>query len=489
MVRAPRVCSSNPTPLAGPCFIYLPLALEGAAAPRRSLMWQHALGMDVTRHNVQSVGDSRRGPASLQRVLVPDIASSLNHSVWTLGNLLSKAGNPMLTSGPAGAPFRNNPPSPVSDFMARQRNSLKLSNSCRSHRGTAGYHTATIGKYHVGASPHAHGFDVNIAGTTKGGPATYFSPYQNAALPNGPRGEYLTDRLTNEAVRHLEGRIGKGPFFLYLAYFTIHMPYQGRTDLVTRALGRGVPSGSLAHHAAMVECMDESVGKILKRIDTLGLRDDTVVFLASDNGGLRPASNNDPLRGEKGSLTEGGVRIPFAVRWPHHTLPGSTISAPVSLLDVMPTLVDLLGLPPPPSQPMDGQSLLEVLEGGSLRNTHRPVFQHFNCYINTWQYVDKLSPHPDAFRQTPAASVRKGPWKLLLYFETMVRRPIAGILLSLLMAMCIARVSTAFLPTRLLPAHLPVGLNSLTKRNPKTPKPPSHIPRPFPCLHAIDGLG
>ena len=195
------------------------------------------------------------------------------------------------------------------------------------------------------------------------------------------------------------------------------MPQAG---LVQRALARGAAAGAYSHHAAMVECMDESVGIVLAKIDSLGLKDNTVVFLASDNGGLRPVSKNDPLRGEKGSLTEGGVRIPLLLRWPGRVPAGMKIDTPVSLLDVMPTLMAISGAVAHPIQPMDGDDLLGIRNGTAKWGETRAIFQHFNCYINSWQYVDGLNPFPREFRQTPAATVRRGPWKLMLYFEDMV---------------------------------------------------------------------
>ena len=223
---------------------------------------------------------------------------------------------------------------------------------------SAGYATASIGKWHLGDEPYfpeQHGFDVNVAGLNAGSPPTYFAPYRIKTLSEGMPGEYLTDRLGEEAAKFIE-RSKEKPFFLYLPHFAVHTPIQGRADLVekyTRKLRPGLRHTNVTY-AAMVESLDAAVGRVLDKLDELKLADRTIVAFTADNGGLitRGITTNAPLRLGKASAYEGGVRVPAIVRWPGVTKAGSTNNTPVITMDWFMTLLDAAGLkPPPPPHP------------------------------------------------------------------------------------------------------------------------------------------
>ena len=177
----------------------------------------------------------------------------------------------------------------------------------------AGYATASIGKWHLGGEPYypdKHGFDLNLAGTEAPNPKSYFAPYKIATLPEGPDGEYLTDRLGVEANRFIEQHKDQ-PFFLYLPHFAVHLPVQAKQALIEkyRAKRRPGQKQNNAGYAAMIESMDDTVGSIRKKLEELKLADHTLVIFASDNGGRVPTTSNLPLRVGKGSCYEGGTRV------------------------------------------------------------------------------------------------------------------------------------------------------------------------------------
>ena len=221
------------------------------------------------------------------------------------------------------------------------------------------------------------------AAARAGSPASYFSPYKNPKLPDGPKGEHLDDRLAAESVKFLE-HVGRQPFLLYHAFYSVHIPLQAKRDLIAKyeAKRKGVkaegprfkPEGDRqarqvqdhAVYAAMIETMDRSVGQVLDALDRLGLADNTVVFFMSDNGGLSTAegapTSNLPLRAGKGWLYEGGIREPMIVKWPGVTKPGSTCSTPVISTDFYPTMLEMAGLPAKPEQHVDGVSMVPLAQ-------------------------------------------------------------------------------------------------------------------------------
>src|SRR5687767_1324861 len=213
-----------------------------------------------------------------------------------------------------------------------------------------GYATGHIGKWHLGgasARPQDRGFDVNVAGDHTGTPLSYFAPYQGKGgrfmpgLETAPAGEYLTDRLAAEAEKFLDAHKDK-PFFLYLPHYAPHIPMRAKQELIARY--KAGPPGQQGNpvYAAMLESLDEAVGRVLKKLDDLKLADRTLVLFTSDNGGVctlegkqTPPTINAPLREGKGYLYEGGLRVPLVVRWPGVAKPGTTSAVPASSIDFL----------------------------------------------------------------------------------------------------------------------------------------------------------
>ncbi|MDX1564930.1 MAG: sulfatase, partial [Phycisphaeraceae bacterium] len=245
-----------------------------------------------------------------------------------------------------------------------------------------GYATATMGKWHLGQDPTTQGFDLNIAGTTAGHPRSYFSPYHNKKLSDGPKGEHLPARLTDEAIQWIE-KVKDKPFFLYLPYFSIHTPIQGRGDLVKKYKSKKPGDGqSNAKYAAMVEAVDEHIGRLLAKLDEWKLTENTLVIFTSDNGGICAMSSQKPFRAGKGSYYEGGIREPLIIRWPAKVKPGRN-DTPVSGIDFYPTLLEATGAEKPADTPLDGVSLMPLLTGsGELKP--RALFWHFPIYLQAY---------------------------------------------------------------------------------------------------------
>jgi len=268
----------------------------------------------------------------------------------------------------------------------------------------AGYATAAIGKWHLGGAeftPQRQGFDVGRGGTDKGQPPSYFSPYGIDTLPDGPPGEYLTDREAAEAVSFIEANRDR-PFLLYLPHHGVHAPIQAKPGVAARYAAKrpGIPP-KLAAYAAMVESVDEAVGSILAVLDRLGLRERTAIFFTSDNGGQASITDMRPLRAGKGSAYEGGIRVPFIVSWPGVTKPGTTSDVPVITPDIPATILDLTAAGSDPAQPLDGTSLAGVLRGGGLDRD-----------AISWHY-----PHYHPGGATPYSAIRSGPWRLVHFYE------------------------------------------------------------------------
>ena len=250
----------------------------------------------------------------------------------------------------------------------------------------AGYATASIGKWHLGGEEHypeKHGFDLNVAGTARPAPTSYFAPWKIPTLAEGKEGDYLTDRLGEEAVKFID-RSKDQPFFLYLAHFGVHTPIQGRPDLAEKY--RAKPRAGLRHtnaaYAAMVESVDETVGRIRQKLAELKLDRRTIIVVTSDNGGRVPTTSNLPLRVGKGSCYEGGVRVPMIVFWPGVTQPGSANETPAMSIDFSPTLLAMAGLEDAPEHRPDGVSLVPLLrQTAALKRDalywHYPHHQHY----------------------------------------------------------------------------------------------------------------
>lgn len=279
----------------------------------------------------------------------------------------------------------------------------------------AGYVTASMGKWHLGGSPKtnplAQGFDINIGGDERGSPKSYFSPYQNPNLADGPTGEYLTDRLTDEAMNFIETHQEK-PFFLYLTHFAVHTPLQGKPELVEKYRAKERPQEiHNPKYAAMVQSLDEGVGRIMDKLEALNLEENTIVVFFSDNGPYFRASEATPLRGSKGMLYEGGIREPLIVYWKGRTEAGASIDVPVIGTDFFPTFLELAGIKKPNKLVLDGESLVPLLQDGKAPK-REALYWHFPAYLEPYGGMKQK------WRQVPASAIRMGDWKLIENFET-----------------------------------------------------------------------
>lgn len=288
-----------------------------------------------------------------------------------------------------------------------------------------GYRTAHVGKWHLGDAEHypeAHGFDINIGGSVWGAPQTYFAPYRGnrlyggefryvPGLGGGPPGEYLTDRLTSEAIRVVEN-VGDRPFFLNLCYHSVHTPIEGKPELTEhfREKRNSSRHHRNANYAAMVSSLDDNVGRLLATLDQRRLASNTIVVFASDNGGYigqyqgETVTDNYPLRSGKGALFEGGIAVPLIIRAPGLTAPGRVCPQPVCSTDFYPTLLELAGLPRDASwnAPMDGVSFAALIRNPAARLERKELFFHYPHYYPT---------------TAPVSAVLSGQWKLIEFLE------------------------------------------------------------------------
>lgn len=281
---------------------------------------------------------------------------------------------------------------------------------------SASYATAMFGKWHIGQRGRYHpshrGFDEAIVSMGR------HYDFQTDPPVEVPRGTHLADFLTDRAVRFIE-RNRDRPFFLYLPHFAVHVPHEAKPELIDRFRRKeGVGGHRDPVYAAMIAGIDESVGRILARLDELKLADRTVVIFSSDNGGVGgyaaagiPAvdhTSNAPLRAGKGTLYEGGIRVPFIVRYPPLARPGTTCDEPAIHVDLLPTLAELAGARLP-SQPLDGVSLVPVLRDPKARLPREALYWHFPGYLEAGR---------SGWRTTPVGVIRCGDFKLLEFFET-----------------------------------------------------------------------
>jgi len=338
-----------------------------------------------------------------------------------------------------------------------------------------GYKTAIIGKWHLGedpSNPMAHGFDSHIPDWPWGwpGPGGYFAPFKLKGLEDAKEGDYLTDRLTDDALKYIESN-KDNPFFLYMSHYAVHDPIQGRKDLVKKyteklqaqaknnapeyilegnpdnpddpsreelekLIGteayepyKVLPNGIVkvkqkqdnVEFAGMVESMDESLGRIMKKLEELGITDNTIVIFYSDNGGMSAlnvgnprrilpedkldvgySTSNLPLRGAKGWLYEGGIRVPLIIKWPKKGKQGTVSSLPVTTVDIFPTIMDMVGSPESVTKDKEGVDISPAVRGKKIKRG--PIFWHFPHYSNHGM-------------QSPGGAIRDGDYKLLEYYE------------------------------------------------------------------------
>lgn len=344
-------------------------AYAGASncAPSRANMISGQYG---PRHGVYTVSPSDRGNAKTRKLIPTKNIDSLSDSLFTIGEM----------------------------FHAN------------------GYTTGTFGKWHVSEDPTKMGFDVNIGGNHRGNPGRdgYFTPYNIEHIVDGPEGEYLTDRLTDEAIKFVKDN-QDGPFFLYLPFYTVHSPLMGKPELVEKFKAKQGSGGQdNAVYAAMVYSMDENVGRLLEVVSSLGLEEETMVIFTSDNGGIRKTSNQYPLRAGKGSYYEGGIRVPMVIKYPGKIQAGQKVDEPVLQMDFFPTLQNVIQAENI-NKGLDGQDLSPLLfENKSLDK--RDLFWHFPIYLEAYSPKDDQAKDP-LFRTRPGSVIRSGKWKLHEYFE------------------------------------------------------------------------
>ncbi|MCL6295297.1 sulfatase [Jejuia spongiicola] len=333
-------------------------------APSRACIMS---GKNTPFHGIYTVGSSERGKSKNRKLIPTKNTVTLSDSIVTIAEALKKHG----------------------------------------------YTSASIGKWHLGEDPKTQGFNINVAGSHAGHPKSYFSPYKNKNIEDGTKGEYLTDRITNEAINFISANKEK-PFFLYLPYFTVHTPLQGKQHLIEKYKSK-IKNDQRFNpmYGAMVESMDDNVGKLLNSLKTLKIEENTIVIFMSDNGGLASVSTQFPLRAGKGSYYEGGIRVPCIIKWPKKIEKTKKTNAVISGLDIFPTLMDIVN--DKNDYNLEGTSLLPLLtENKSVKE--RSLVWHFPIYLQGVN-TKKDDARDSLFRTRPGSVIRKGKWKLHEYFE------------------------------------------------------------------------
>ncbi|MHC4445058.1 MAG: sulfatase [Planctomycetota bacterium] len=273
----------------------------------------------------------------------------------------------------------------------------------------AGYVTGYFGKWHLGRDqyyPGAQGYDDWMVLTRH----RHFYPRFQCKPPQQlKKGDYLADLLTDKTVKFIEAHKNK-PFMVTISHFAVHIPLQAKADKEDKYKAKPKPDQGINHpiYAAMLESVDDGVGRIMDKLEELKLAQRTVVIFYSDNGGLRQMYNgkgpivtsNAPLRDEKGSPYEGGTRVPLIVRWPEEVEPGSKCNVPVTSVDIYPTLLEMAGTPGDPQHKHEGESIVPLLkQTGKLKR--QAIYWHYPHYHHS----------------TPSSSIRHGNYKLIEFFE------------------------------------------------------------------------
>jgi arylsulfatase A-like enzyme len=354
------------------------------------------------------------------------VCSPTRYSIQT-GKYPTRAG---LTNYLPGARVERFEPAPLTREMALEETTL-----AEALKAT-GYRTGFVGKWHLGEEekfwPEAQGYEVNIAGCNRGSPASYFSPYKNPRLTDGPPGEHLTARLADEAIAILEKFKAEGkPFLLSYCSYDVHTPLRAPDDLIQKYRAKAERLGLKdafieetqhfisvkeprrvrsvqchAVYAAMVESMDTAFGRVIRKLDELGLAGDTLVIFTADNGGLSTSegmpTSNLPFRAGKGWVYEGGIRVPLLVRMPGGTNSGATNDTPVISPDLFATALEFAGVKLAAGATVDGRSLVPLLRGGAAP-ARDALYWHYPHYGNQGGF--------------PSGAIRMGDWKLIENYE------------------------------------------------------------------------
>ena len=277
-------------------------------------------------------------------------------------------------------------------------------------RDEAGYATAFIGKWHLYKgreekfAAQFQGFDINIGGCSYGGPPTFFDPYRIPFLSDRKQGEYLPDRLADETISFMRKHVeAKKPFYVALWNYTVHWPMEAPAEFVAKWADKPKLGYNHKVYPAMLETMDLAIARVLGELERLKIEEETFVVFTSDNGPFGGVGDARPLRGDKGHLYEGGIRVPLIVRWPGKVAAGQVREDPVILTDFYPTLLEVAGLKTRKDYPGDGESLLPVLTGeGDLERD--ALFWHY----------PNFAFHRD---NRLGSAVRMGDYKLIEFFE------------------------------------------------------------------------
>jgi arylsulfatase A-like enzyme len=288
------------------------------------------------------------------------------------------------------------------------RNSLDPNTVCIPEiLGDAGYRTARLGKWHLGEN--TQGFHLSSA-DGKGGPGGSF--YGNVDV---------AEQLTDRAVKFIEDN-HDGPFFLYLTHWDVHVPHKARREVVKRYRDKldAIPESQRENfnpvYAAMIEAVDRSVGRVVEKVDQLGIAQNTLLVFTSDNGGLPNVSQLEPLRGQKGSLFEAGVRVPTCMRWTGMIEPSSVCETPITSVDFLPTFTKLAGGQLPKTQPIDGVDIAPLFSGDPI--AERSIFWHYPLYLQgKGLTIDVPGGKTYSWRGFPSTSLRRGDWKLIEFHE------------------------------------------------------------------------
>ncbi len=272
----------------------------------------------------------------------------------------------------------------------------------------AGYTTARLGKWHLG--PDTQGFDLSSSDGKDDGTGRFYGDVD------------VAEQLTTRALQFLEEN-QDGPFFLYLSHWDVHTPHRAREIVVDkyRQKLKQIPPASRRNfnpvYAGMIEAVDTSLGRVVAKIDELGLGRETLIVFTSDNGGLPRVSQLDPLRGQKGSLFEAGTRVPACIRWSGSIQPGSTCETPITSVDFLPTFASLAQAKLPATQPVDGTDLSPLFFGKEI--PERTIFWHYPLYLQgRGLIIDLADGKTYSWRGFPSTSARHGKWKMIHFFET-----------------------------------------------------------------------
>lgn len=327
-------------------------------------------GLQPSRHGVYTVGDSERGESLLRKLIPVQNKPYVDYDIPTIGHAFQDIG----------------------------------------------YYTGVIGKWHISKDPLKHGFNENFAGCHMGMPKTYFSPYNIPTLKDGEDGEYLPERLANEVVNFI-GRNKENPFFLYYPTYLVHTPLEAKDETVEKYKKKRDLNNRHKNpvYAAMVESLDDVVGKVMESLRVNNLLDNTLVLFTSDNGGIRSISRQTPLKAGKGALYEGGIRVPLIAHWPEKIKAGSTSQSMISNLDFFPTLLNLCGGNATELK-LDGEDKRESLLGEESNTKQEATLWHFPVYLGPYEPQMDEGRDP-LFRTRPCSMIMQGDWKLHYFYE------------------------------------------------------------------------